>query len=250
MTRDFDLIQLANAVQWWMSYTSAVGRSYVLAESSIKYPLAEYLERTNPEKIKLEYNHPKLEKRRVDIYFKSSDNTETLIEFKFIKDKSTNSGDEKQRIFNDLMRLHLTLDNDKQCYFLICGSQADFINSFQSIVKKKYTNVNQYIQPYNTSKTIKKFIAKGFYTKWFSFNINDAEKIIKIKGSYVSKEHKEYYNGFEKEYSESFKNKTGNDLILPDKIKTKLLYLSKDIDNNNKFYQPSKIGIWKIEKEE
>lgn len=100
-----------------MSYTSAVGRSYVLAESSIKYPLAEYLERTNPENIKLEYNHPKLEKRRIDIYFKSSDDTETLIEFKFIKDKSTRSDDEKQRIFNDLMRLYLSLENGEQCYF-------------------------------------------------------------------------------------------------------------------------------------
>jgi hypothetical protein len=72
MNREFDLIQLANAVQWWMSYTSAVGRSYVLAESSIKYPLTEYLERTSPNEIKLEYPHPKLKKRRIDICFEDS----------------------------------------------------------------------------------------------------------------------------------------------------------------------------------
>ena len=43
MKKDFNLNRLATTVMWWLSYTSAVGRKYVLSESAIKFPVAEYL---------------------------------------------------------------------------------------------------------------------------------------------------------------------------------------------------------------
>src|SRR3990172_6238027 len=137
MTKEINVNQLATAVMWWLSYTSAVGRNYILSEGAIKFPASEYLERSKTDEIELEYGHPKLSRKRFDLFFRKNAIEDTVFEFKYIKNGSTRTQDEKQRIFNDLMRLHLFLDNTNQKgYFLICGNQSDFIKDFQKIKKE------------------------------------------------------------------------------------------------------------------
>jgi len=246
MEKEINVIQLANAVQWWMSYVSAVGRSYVLAESSIKFPLAEYLERSNLKEIKLEYTHPKLLNRRFDLHFEDSKNTKTAIEFKFIKNGSTRETSEKKRVFYDLMRLDLYLDNNKKGYFLICGAQSDFSTDFYRLLSKpsNTSDNNLFITPDTKVKTTKKLKSEGFYSKWFSFNIKKPEKEILLQVK--SGEYQEIYQSFLDEYKDIFKKSTQNELSLPYSLTTKLLYISQEYKNEDRFYQPATIGIWEI----
>lgn len=245
MNNEFDLIQLTNTVHWWLSYMSAVGRNFILAESSIKYPLTEYLVQTNPDKIELEYPHPKIKDRYIDIYFENSSNSKSAIEFKFVKNKSAT----KQRVFNDIIRLYLTLEFEMKAYLIICGAQKDFLFDFQNTPEKKWGATealpkDAYIRPYEESKTVSKFESKGFYTKWFKFKKNeDREILININNG--DEETDKFYKNFLKEY-ESYKPQDPN---LAFKIRTRLLHISDDIDNDYKFYQPSKVGIWEILKE-
>jgi hypothetical protein len=53
-SKEVNMSQLATAIMWWLSYTSAVGRNYVLSEGAIKFPASEYLERSNILDIQLE----------------------------------------------------------------------------------------------------------------------------------------------------------------------------------------------------
>ncbi|MBL7759852.1 MAG: hypothetical protein JNK08_04065 [Sediminibacterium sp.] len=71
-TKDVNVNQLATAVMWWLSYTSAVGRNYVLSEGSIKFPASEYLEKSTIDELELEYGHPKLSRKRFDFFFRKN----------------------------------------------------------------------------------------------------------------------------------------------------------------------------------
>jgi hypothetical protein len=249
MTRDISVNQLATAVMWWLSYSSAVGRDYVLSESAIKFPVAEYLERSRTDSIELEFGHPKLSRKRFDLFFKNEKNEKNVFEFKYIKNNSTRSSDEKQRIFNDLMRLYLYLGNNKKHkgYFLICGNQLEFVSNFQTLILKPTgTNGNKFITPMFRSKPSKKKKAEGFYTKWFSFETDNSKskKIIDIKNA--TGEYKTIYDNFMLEYKNPYKTKTNGKLKLPDNITTNLVFLSEDIKQQTGLYQPTKIGIWEI----
>lgn len=251
MEKEINLKQLANAVQWWMSYVSAVGRSYVLAESSIKYPLAEYLERSNLNKIELEFGHPKLSKKRFDLHYEDAKNCKTAIEFKFIKNGSTRDTNEKKRVFNDLMRLHLYLEDDKKGYFLICGAQSDFFKDFFRLLTKpaKSTKDNPYITEDKSVKKVINLRSKGFYSQWFSFDIKNPEKHINLQ--IKSGQYKKIYDSFIEDYKDSYikTTPTDPDLKLPASITTKLVYLSKEKKHEDKYYQPATVGIWEIIKQ-
>ncbi len=245
MEREINLIQLANAVQWWMSYTSAVGRSYVLAESAIKFPLAEYLERLNLKDLKLEFTHPKLSGRSFDLHFEDKNDQKTAIEFKFIKNGSTRKTDEKKRVFNDLMRLSLYIEGTKTGYFLICGAQNDFSQDFQRLLSKPTGDEdNQYITPQVGTSNSVKIEPDGFYKQWFSFDNNEPIKEIEIQVG--NDEYGKIYQSFLEDYNKSYKDNMEEDLVLPVKISTKLLYLSQEIENENDFFQPATIGIWEV----
>lgn len=239
MARDFNVNQMATAVMWWLSYTSAMGRNYVLSESAIKFPVAEYLERSTTSLIDLESEHPKLSMRRFDIAFKTEASEHVAFEFKYIKNGSTRSTDEKQRVFNDLMRLYLYLEVGHRGYFLICGNQFDFIPNFQKIEDKRAGAT--YITP--VTRPASPPGASGFYTEWFNFE-GDPRRSIDLKtrtGGY-----KDIYDGFLKEYAEPYSRKTGSTLALPANLTTKRIFLSEDIQQVNGLFQPAKIGIWEI----
>lgn len=243
-TKEVSVSQMASAVMWWMSYTSAIGRDYVLSEGAIKFPVSEYLERSDTVKIKLEHGHPKFSRKRLDLLFKKSVNESTAIEFKYIKNGSTRTQDEKQRIFNDLMRLY-TLDIDHKGLFLICGNQSDFVKDFQSILAKPKTADDQvYILPRYYSALPTTIQSEGFYTKWFSFDANNPEKEIDL--TTTEQEYKDIYDMFFKEYSGPHKAKTHTELVRPDKIKTRLEFLSGHLQQLTGLFQPAKIGIWEV----
>ncbi|EGV44166.1 hypothetical protein BZARG_1001 [Bizionia argentinensis JUB59] len=244
MEREISLIQLANTIQWWLSYTSAVGRSYVLTESAIKFPLAEYLERTELKELTLEYLHPKLSNRNFDLHFIDSKKKNTAIEFKYVRNGYTRTTAEKQRIFNDLMRLSLYLENDNKCYFLICGAQNDFSTDFKNLEIK--TVKSQYIQPRKINQTKINKTIETFYTKWFSFDMKKPVKVIELKLDQT--EFGKIYSSFLEEYELAYEKATDEKLNLPKTIETKLIYLSQQIKHETDIFQPANIGIWEVTK--
>ena len=245
MKKDVNLSQLATAVMWWLSYITAVGRNYILTEGAIRFPATEYLERSNIDDIKLEYGHPKLSMKRIDLYYKMNKDKNIAFEFKYIKSGSTRDKVEKQRIFNDLMRLYLFLDTDHRGYFLICGNRSDFVMDFQTILQKpKNTDGRLYIKPKDKSTLPKTIDPDGFYTEWFSFDLKDPEKEIELN-TYKS-DHQSIYDSFFEGYGEAYKTKTGKALLNPGKIKTKLVFLTGNMEQPNDVLQPSKIGIWEV----
>lgn len=221
-TKEFIIYQLANTMMFWLNYISSVGRSYVINEGSIKFPITEYLEHCDSLKINLEYPHSKFNGRRIDLLVEDNKkNNKYAFEFKFIRNGNTRTSNEKQRIFNDLLRLKCFDAEHK--YFIIFGKHEEFITNFQSIEE----NRDKYI----TSRTKKKkkdykVPSKGFYTNWFSFDF--PEKEFNLAGD------DEYYMKFKEDYSK----------IDVNSIKTKLVYLSNSnsTSTNNIF----KVGIWEV----
>lgn len=178
MKRDFNNSQLAATIKWWLNYISSVGRNYILSEGSIKFPFAEYLERSNVKDIKFEYSHPCFLKKRIDLAFsdnKTNSNQEYAYEFKYIKDASTKDPEEKQRIFDDLMRLFFYAESNssRKGFFLICGAQDEFVANFQRI--RRYQAATRIRADFLSSV---KFSSAGFYTEWFSFDTSNPEKRI------------------------------------------------------------------------
>jgi hypothetical protein len=216
-----------------MSDSTRLGRDFMIDESSLKYPIADYL--TGLEfplkKIKLEYPHPDLKKRRIDLVMTddSGKNIESAFEFKLAQ-LATKYEPEQKRIFHDLVRLHLIAKDDTvECYFLISGTQSDFIQYFRSIVTTK---------PINSSKTLPE--PEGIYTEWFNFELGQ-EKEFNIKGV-IGNAYEPIYNSFLTEYEAKGKGDAGT-LVLPDEIKTKCIAISAI---SRDFPTPYVGGIWQV----
>lgn len=226
---------LASSVVWWLNYINSVGRDYIINENMIKVPATEYLERFFRDDITLELTHPKLIQRYIDLYFKNTaTNEETAFEFKLVKGDSTRPLKERKRIFNDLMRMHLFNESNKQGYFLICGKQLDFNTSFK--------NLN--LTP-NFSSVMSGLNKEGFYSKWFSFDKNNPEKVIKLK--YARGDYNTIYKAFFATYEESFQPLEFQKAKNIASIKTKLIFLSDDIIQAD-IPQIMRIGIWEVVK--
>lgn len=247
-TKDVNINQMATTIMWWLSYTSAVGRNYVLSEGAIKFPLSEYLETSNIEELILEYGHPKLSRKKLDLFYQQKQKDLTVenfaFEFKYVKNGWTRTPDEKQRIFNDLMRLHYFNNDNQKGYFLICGSQNDFVSDFQRIKKiPKKVDGKLILDTTTKGNEPDKIIADGFYTRWFSFDNKDRDRVINLK---TDDEYTEIYDLFFTEYAEPYNTKVKTEIPRPDKIKTRLEFLSGDIEQPTKLFQPYKIGIWQV----
>lgn len=238
---------LGVSIQSWLNYTSAVGREFVLSESSIKLPLAEFIgtKVADTDAVKLEYLHPFFFMKRFDLYFERTVEDidfKTAFEFKYIKNGSTLDKVEKQRIFNDLMRLfyfkNLTSDNCK-VFFLICGTQYEFDQSFQKIP----TYITAIEPRENTPATSPE--TSGFYKEWFKFDYKDSEQSISFLRE--NPDYKPFYDDFFESYEKAYKRQIGEEksLVKPEEIKTKLVYLSDD-NNQKNVPEPMKLGIWEI----
>ena len=142
---NIDFEKLIHAITYWMSYQERIGRNFMIQESSLKYPVADYLTGLGIpiENIDLEFSHPELKNRRIDLVTTDVPQSnkafkiENAIEFKIASSK-TNYDPEKERIFNDLMRMYLMNQRKNvSSYFVICGQQKDFIQYFRSLPKPK-----------------------------------------------------------------------------------------------------------------
>lgn len=148
-TKKADVIKASTSTYFWLSYLQATSNCNIIAESSIKYPFVEFLERNGYEKIQLETHHPCFNTRYLDLFCGnvSDDNIAILdedallyIEFKFVR-PDTRNGKEQQRIFDDLMRLFQVKKKhpDTLCYFMITGEATLYESCFKSIKKPSYT---------------------------------------------------------------------------------------------------------------
>lgn len=146
---DNSTVRATYCLHYWLCYVAkASDNDKLIAESALKYPFVESLERHNAKNVKLEDCHPLFKKRRIDVSFdkeeKESSNGKVYVEFKFVREdaKSTN---EQQRYFNDIVRLwSLNKSNPyNDCYLIVSGPTVLFCQ----ILKGKE-------QSFNTSKGI------------------------------------------------------------------------------------------------
>ena len=121
-----EVTRLANAIFYWLNYQQSVCRSDILLESSVRYPLVEYIERQLQVEVELEKLYDDLGKRRVDFSFPYR-GIDCNIELKFLS-KYTSNDNQHQLIFNDLMRLSLLEGNN---YFVLCGKLEHFLKRFK-----------------------------------------------------------------------------------------------------------------------
>ena len=228
---------LIHSATYYLCYQDKIGRGFMVNESSLKYPIADYLTSLQMPmaKIQLEYNHPYLKKRRVDLIAldqpKNKSNTpkiEVAFEFKISKEE-TRYEPEQKRIFNDLMRLYMIANStNANCYFLISGIHKDFIQHFRSIASTR---------PVGSKNTLPE--PEGIYTEWFKFKLGE-EKEFDVK-NVTGNNYATIYQAFLKDYKPKIK---GNKLNLPLKIKTKCVAISA---LSREFPTPYVGGIWKVE---
>jgi hypothetical protein len=224
--------KLLHATTYWLSYQDKIGRSFMIKESSLKYPFADYLTglKTPIDDIRLEHLHPDFKQRNIDLVTIDLNLPASLdsgVEFK-IANSSTKYEPEQQRIFNDLMRVYLLSANYGSAgYFVLFGKQADYVQFFRSIERIKPTRSNASIPD-----------PKGFYTKWFGFKKGETVKF-DVSGE-TDLIYKRLYANFETEYKPSG---SGKSIALPKEITTKCLAHSA---LSNKYSVPYVGGIWSV----
>lgn len=231
---------LARSIYYWLCYVKNSTDSNVLLESSVRFPLVEYLERREgitsvclEKKIK-GYSH-----RAFDFYFEKRDKTTDkvtgktkeitrarfYVEIKFV---SIDTGDAtiRQRVFDDLSRLRYYAKKDTFCYFIMCGPTVMFRTSFQSVAPK--VERGEFPQ-YKIGE--EPTLYTSVYNDWFSFSISEPEKSIDI----TDIKHRKYSKHFDKDYKKG-------------KLKS-LSFISRLIQifpNGNDVESPQSVGIWQI----
>lgn len=258
MISDLTVKNIGTALHSWLNYTSAVERSYVLAENSIIYPVSEFIgTKTNPNNIWLDRAHPNLKGKRLDLRFNinfGGTNNEVAFEFKYAREDYTENDGEKQRILNDLLRLKIFYDSElnRKAYFLICGEQLEFLKSFQSIGwSQNHDDIGRPLENTITIDSIQDLNViepHGHYTNWFSFNMNDDNEDAKLTVFNITDTNiiaQDLLDGFYEEYENSFKESMNRTSLEATQLCTRLIYLS-DLNNLDGVNDLMRVGIWEI----
>jgi hypothetical protein len=216
------IVNMGSAVAHWLGFQEKIGRSFMMNEDALKYPLSDYLVNEGNIDIKgieLERAHPNFSSRQVDLTVIDTVTLQlnNLFELK-LATSNTRKQSEKQRVFNDIIRLHLArqLTSDK-CYFLISGKTAHFQRDFQNLL-------------INTNR---------FYEKWFSFTKGQT-KIFQV-ASETDTTYLTIYQKFLADYQNNYQGTTTT-LQLPQTITTKCEYITA----YRKQFVPYMTGIWSI----
>jgi hypothetical protein len=217
------IANMGGAMEHWLGFQDKIGRGFMMNEDALKYPLADYLVNhgnIDLTSIELERAHPNFSNRLVDVsvFDSASRKLTNLFELK-LANSTTRNQSEKQRIFNDLIRLHFgkSLTADK-CYFIITGKSTNFIRDFKEF-------------PSSTN---------GFYRKWFKFVRGESltfNVATETDGDYHS-----IYQTFHTKYSKVYKTTTGNTLSLPSTITTKCEFIT----GFKPTLVPYMTGIWSV----
>jgi hypothetical protein len=197
-----NISNIGGTIEHWLSFQEKIGRSFMINEDALKYPLADYLVNATSDDIsaiELEKQHPNFSTRHVDLTIsdKTNNTIKNVFEFKLAK-SDTRKASEKQRIFNDLIRLHLAkqVSSDK-CFFIIAGKANNFKQDFQN-----YPNTGN----------------SRFYQKWFSFK-KGKNTSFSVAGE-TDSDYKTIYDKFISDYSSNYSSQIGNTLQLPLQITT------------------------------
>ena len=224
-----NISNMGGAIEHWLGFQDKIGRSFMMNEDALKYPLADYLVNDgniDVGTIRLEHQHPNFSSRQVDLAIIDSTTTQinNIFELKLAK-RTTRDTSEKHRIFDDLMRLYLaSLETTSKCYFIIAGKAIDFQSNFRGF---EATEDNFY----------KKNI---FYKKWFAFNSKVAQTITFDVLTEIDQDYQAIYQGFLTEYpKDKYQGKTP--LQLPNQITTTCEFVTAD---SNQI--PYMAGIWSI----
>lgn len=214
---------MGSAIAHWLGFQEKIGRSFMLNEDALKYPLSDYLVNEGNVEIKsveLERAHPNFSGRLVDLTIidQTTKTLNNLFELK-LATSYTRQQKEKQRIFNDIIRLHLasSITTDK-CYFIITGKSVNFQRDFKDF-------------PSNVS---------GFYRKWFSFT--KGESLTFDVASETDPIYLTVYQDFINKYQNNYQSPGATVLQLPNTITTKCEFITA----YRKQYVPYMAGIWSI----
>ena len=239
-TRDIDLLRITNTIHKWLVYADTVSQADLLAESSIRYPLSEYLERRMQCICELEKAHPIFWDRRIDFLWKDKLETQYYMELKFVRDDTTHK-DETQRIFNDIYRQSCILEEKKgRCLFVMCGEANLFKSQFSESIaitrkrgrpRKAPVPQNALIPPNDAGQP-----QEHIYRSWFSFDNQNPEKTIKDEN-----ENQPYFNTFCKTYKE---RSNGHLTNRRHNFKTRLILLIQDPEADE--LKSQSIGLWEI----
>jgi hypothetical protein len=217
---------MGGAIEHWLGFQDKIGRSFMMNEDALKYPLSDYLVNEGGldiETVELEYPHPILLNRRIDLAVKVAPTSEQIkhaFEFKLAK-PATREQTEKQRIFNDLMRLYLARQESKEkCYFIITGKSSNFEQDFRNLKD-------------NDGESL-------FYKKWFAF-VTEESKTFDV-ATEVSTNYQSIYQTFIRQYSGIYQETGANVLQLPDKITTTCEFVTVFAPS----IVPYMAGIWSV----
>ena len=229
---------LGNSIQSWLSYQIALNRNYSLAEASINVPFGEYLAQY-VSKLELEKELKYFGSRWTDAFFvrREAAGMPYYFEFKYTKNGSTRNQPEKQRVFNDLMRLNSIDDSNSRKFFLMAGKSEEFFTDFEQLIPGQTVTKNK-LTPTNRPPTT---VYNSVYNKMFSFDVNNPNKTINVVDSEISG----LITGFNQKYVNDYRNNPGvpyarfsQDIS---KIMTKLVFLSCEGTS-------ARVGIWEVVK--
>lgn len=214
------LEQLGGAISHWLGYQDKIGRSFMMNEDAIKYPLSDYLVNHGGHDLKsieLQRPHPNFSTRLIDVAIIDSgvSSIKNAFELKLAK-SATRQAKEQQRIFNDIIRMHITnKSSSDKCFFIITGKSTHFERDF-----------------YN-------FEINGlkFYHKWFSFK-KGATNTFNVKTE-SEKKYKDIYEEFVSKYENNY---NAGQLDLPNTITTKCEFVTPF----KKQLVPYMTAIWSI----
>lgn len=224
--------QLSAAIHHWLSYVSLCTNSNLLAESSVRYPFVEFLERKCKTAVNLEKQHDNFPERHIDFCFENG-NYFLAIELKYAS-KHTRGKAEKQRVFNDLVRLALMVKNKENTrgFFIMCGDTKTFVANFMSIVDGEKMKIKLRQDGDNKDNVS---VPQGDYYELFFGFARDEERIITL----TENSYKDFYKSFIKDY---YADKSNVDLGFSE-IKTKRVsYLPAP----NQTSQSHTVAIWEV----
>lgn len=216
MTED----KMGGAIAHWLGFQEKIGRGFMMNEDAIKYPLSDYLVNDGGcsiNSIELERAHPNFSNRLMDVAIINNQQISNAFELKLAK-TTTRHQSERQRIFNDLMRMHLvTQVSTDKCYFIITGKSVHFQRDFKNLTDN--TNL--------------------FYHKWFSFTRGQQNTF--SVGTEVDVTYKTIYDSFVNKYSNTFQG--NGQLQLPTQIRTTCEFITAYKPQ----FVPYMTGVWSVQ---
>lgn len=218
---------MGGAIQHWLGFQDKIGRAFMMNEDALKYPLADYLVNSGDvsiNTIELEYPHPNFPNRLIDLTITTNNSVgrvkgEQMVnafELKLAK-TITRTENERKRIFNDLIRLHMANQyTTEKCYFIITGKSKAFQTDFHKF------NLN----------------GNEFYRKWFSFV--KGEQVPFAVSTETDPTYKNIYVSFVSKYKKGFQGTTT--LKLPTQIITTCEFVTPFTVR----FVPYICGIWSV----